>query len=375
MNDLLFSPGEVLDSLNDGVYVCDRDRRIVYWSKTAERITGWQSEDVLGRLCLEDVLSHVDKDGNRLCGEEHCPLHRAMVTGVTTRVPMIVFALGKDGSRVPMHVITAPIRNAAGEVIGAVETFRDVSPLLMELERAKTIQTRTLELDLPDDSRVRLSSYYIPNDIVGGDYYAIKHLDADRYGFLLADMEGHGMVAALYTMHLSILWDRYYPLLKNPMEFATALNNELVRVLGSVTSFATAFCGVIDVSNGTLRLTGAGGPAPLIMDASGSVEMLKSSGMPFGFMEDVPYQEQTAQLEPGDSLLLFSDGAFEIHNVQDELLGVDGFVQILKSLDYPKVEISGGGLTEALLKFSNDIRLEDDITIIEARFLGEHASR
>ena len=88
-------------------------------------------------------------------------------------------------------------------------------------------------------------------------------------------------------------------------------------------------------------------------------------------MEDVPYEEQTAQLEPGDSLLLFSDGAFEIHNAKDELLGVDGLAGILKSLGYPQIPLDMGALAEELLEFSNEIRLQDDIAIIEMRFLGQ----
>ena len=120
MNDVLVSAEKIIDSLSDGVYVCDRNRRIVYWSKSAERITGCRSEDVLGRACLEDILNHVDKDGHQLCGEEYCPLHRAMITGVTTNVPIIVFARCKDGHRVPTQVTTAPIHNEAGEVIGGV---------------------------------------------------------------------------------------------------------------------------------------------------------------------------------------------------------------------------------------------------------------
>ena len=142
MKELLISAEKIIDCLNDGVYVCDRDRRIVFWSKSAERITGWRSEDVLGRACLEDILNHVDKDGHRLCGEEYCPLHRAMITGVTTKVPIMVFALCKDGRRVPTQVTTAPIHNEAGEIIGGVETFRDVSPILVDLERAQKIQHR-----------------------------------------------------------------------------------------------------------------------------------------------------------------------------------------------------------------------------------------
>ncbi len=369
-SDLLISAENIMDCLNDGVYVCDRDRRIVYWSKSAERITGWKSEDVLGRACLEDILNHVDKDGHLLCGEEYCPLHRAMVTGVTTSVPVIVFARCKDGSRVPSLVTTAPIRNEAGEVIGGVETFRDVSPMLVDLERAQKIQNQTLQYDLPEDPRLRFSTFFRSYDIVGGDYFAIKPLDAGRYGIFLADMEGHGIAAAMYAMHMSILWNRHFDLIESPAEFASAVNAELVSIFGSVVTFATAMCGVIDVAGATLCFTGAGGPAPLIIHEDWTVDQPKSTGPPLGVMEDIPYKEETVKLRPGDSLLLFSDGAIEIQDAADQWLGVEGLMQILKNLNYPETPLSMDTLEKQLLKFSNDIRLQDDITIIEARFSG-----
>jgi sigma-B regulation protein RsbU (phosphoserine phosphatase) len=76
------------------------------------------------------------------------------------------------------------------------------------------------------------------------------------------------------------------------------------------------------------------------------------------------------KLKPGDAILLFSDGAIEIQNAQDEWLGVEGFTKILKGLDYPKAPLSMPTFEKKLLTFSNDIRLQDDITIIEARFFG-----
>ena len=369
-NDLLISAENIMDCLSDGVYVCDRNRRIVYWSKSAERITGWESKDVLGRACLEDILNHEDKDGHRLCGEEYCPLHRAMVTGAATRVPVIVFALCKNGNRVPTQVTTAPIRNEAGEVIGGVETFRDVSPMLVDLERAQKIQHQAIQHDLPEDPRLSFSSFFRSYDIVGGDYYAIQPLDADRYGFLIADMEGHGVAAALYATHLSILWNRHFRLLKNPAKFAAVINEELIKIIGSVVTFATAMCGVIDVSKGALCFTGAGGPAPLIIHEDWTIERPKSTGPPLGVMEDIHYKVDTVKLAPGDAILLFSDGAIEIQDAGNEWLGIEGFIQILKNLDYPTTPIDMDTLEEELLKFSNDIRLQDDITIIEARFLG-----
>jgi sigma-B regulation protein RsbU (phosphoserine phosphatase) len=373
-NDLPISTENILDHMSEGVYVCDRNRRIVYWSKSSERITGWRSEDVLGRACHENILCHEDKDGHRLCGKEYCPLHRTMVTGVTSTTPVIVFARAKDGHRIPMQVTTAPLYDAAGEVIGGIETFRDVSPMLEDLERAKRIQSQNMGNKLPDDPRLRFATFYMPHDIVGGDFYAVKALDADRYGFFLADMEGHGVAAALYTIHIGMLWERHHRLLENPARFAATINKELVSVFGEITTFAAATCGVIDARGATLRFAGAGGPAPLIMDTNGNPKKLKSTGLTLGIMEDIPdaaaYHEQTVALAPGDAILVFSDGAFEIHNAHDELLGLDGFINILRDLNYPRKPLKMNALELALLKFSNDIRLQDDITIIEGRYSG-----
>jgi serine phosphatase RsbU (regulator of sigma subunit) len=91
-------------------------------------------------------------------------------------------------------------------------------------------------------------------------------------------------------------------------------------------------------------------------------------------MEDISYKEKTVKLEPGDSILLFSDGAIEIENAKNEWLGNEGFLEILKSLGYPRKKLSMDFLEEELLKFSNDIRLQDDITIIEVRFYGQSAA-
>lgn len=370
MNGRLVSPERILESLSDGLYVCDVDRRITYWSASAERITGWTPADVVGRKCLEDILCHVDKDGRRLCGEEHCPLHRSMVTGAVTQVPVIVYAQAKDGRRIPMQVTTAPIRSAAGEIIGGVETFRDASPMLVDLRRAQKIQQHMLGQSLPRDPRLTFTAHMVPQDIVGGDYYAIRPLDENRFGFMVADMEGHGAAAALYTMHLSLLWERFHPLLADPAEFAGAVNNELVNVFGGEVSFAAAVCGVVDAANGNLWLTAAGGPSPLIVRNSGEIDKVALTGLPLGVMEDVVYSGHGLRLDKGDAMLIFSDGVFEIHDSSGKMLGVDGLIALLRELGYPRTPLSIPALEERLLKFSNAIRMPDDVTLIEARYGG-----
>ncbi|MHC5001602.1 MAG: PP2C family protein-serine/threonine phosphatase [Planctomycetota bacterium] len=358
---------DVIDSLNEGVYLCDLDRRITYWSESAERITGWPAKEVVGRQCFDNVLCHVDKDGHRLCGEEFCPLHRSIVTGETSREALLVFAQGKDGGRIPMHVSVAPLRNAEGRIVGGVETFRDASSVVHDLKRAKAIQQLALQHDLPVDPRITIRTHYVPHDIIGGDYYAIQPIDEARYGFMLADVMGHGIAAALYTMHLSQLWDRYAPALTRPEEFASTINRALVDVVKSDHSFATAVCGFIDLSEPSLCVAGAGGPPVVVMHDDGSHDLLEVPGLPLALADDIEYDRATASLRAGDSVLLFSDGAVEVMDSNRAMIGVDGLVDLLRRQQYPERPLRMDLLEEQILRFSNAIRLPDDLTLIEIR--------
>jgi PAS domain S-box-containing protein len=358
---------EILDSQNDGLYVCDTERRILYWNKSAELITGWTTKDVVGHRCMDNILNHVDKDGRSLCDTELCPLHRCMVTDRASTCPVIVFAKTKSEKRVPLAVSVAPLHDAAGAVLGGVESFQDYSENYADLERAKQIQTLSLEQVLPKDNRVAFASFYLPHDMLGGDYFAIRQLDADRYGFFLADVMGHGVAAALYTMHLSSLWSRYSKSIMHPSKFAQDLNRNLCKIVRDE-SFATAICGVLDVNKKSIRIASAGGPPLVLVRSDGRTEQLSATGMPFGMIAYAEYEECEFSCASGDSILMFTDGAFEIHNAAGGTLGTEGLLSILKSLGYPKSCIRIESLEEALLNYSKGIRLDDDLTLLEVRF-------
>lgn len=357
----------IVDSLNDGLYVCDKERRILYWSKSAERITDWTSEEVIGHRCMDMLLCHVDKDGHQLCSEALCPLHRSMATDTASTCPIIVFGQTKSGKRVPMVVSVAPVHDANGQVVGGVEVFHDFSDTYLDLERAKRIQLLSLENNLPDDSRVGFASFYEPHDMIGGDYLSIRQLDADRYGFFMADLMGHGVSAALYTMHLSSLWERHCHMLAQPVEFAKAINRELCKIVKDE-SFATAICGVIDAANKTMRFASAGSPPVMLFHADGRCELLEAPGLPFGMFEDADYDDRECACASGDHLLMFTDGAIEVHNPAGEMLKTEGLVGILTGLGYPKADIQIESLQAELLNYSNGIRLDDDLTLLEVKF-------
>lgn len=360
----------ILDLLNEGVYVTDRDRKIVYWNKPAERITGWASVDVLGSRCLDNILCHIDKDGHNLCGEEYCPLYRAMIAGVSSTVPIIVFAKARDGSRIPMHVSVAPVRDDSGKVVGGVETFRNVSPLIRDLERARQIQSLSFRGERMEDQRVRFTTHYVPHDIIGGDYFAIEQLDNGRYAFMLADVMGHGIAAALYTMHLYSLWEESRNFLTHPSSFLEEVSSKLCKLVRDDESYATGIYGLLDLENRSVTLCSAGAPPFFIIRGGSDYETVKLPGLPLGLLDTSIYDEQSIELREGDGFLFFTDGATEVFDAEKRELGTEGLLGILKEVGYPDSRVKMEKLEEKILKFSNRIRLDDDLTFLGIHFAG-----
>ncbi len=117
-NELLNS---MLDNITDGVYCVDVHRRIMYWNKAAERITGYSKEEMIGRTCFDSQLDHIDKKGRPLCNLL-CPLVGTIFDGRERHEQ--VFVRNKNGHRLPIIVNTFPLE-LNGETIGAVEVFQD----------------------------------------------------------------------------------------------------------------------------------------------------------------------------------------------------------------------------------------------------------
>lgn len=122
----------IVDSVSDGVYLCDTDRRISFWSRGAERITGYAAEDMKGVSCADGPLVHVDERGSNLC-DDACPLAQAMLDGRQHEIQAYVHH--SAGHRVPVVLRTFPIHGPDGRVEGMVETFTDNSNLIAALRR------------------------------------------------------------------------------------------------------------------------------------------------------------------------------------------------------------------------------------------------
>ena len=122
MKDKLYDT--ILNGVRDGIYYVDRDRKINFWNDSAEKITGYKREEIVGKHCYDNILDHIDNGGRHLC-HEGCPLVSTMEDGITRETD--VYLRHKGGYRVPVSIHCKPVMEG-GKIIGAVESFTDMSP-------------------------------------------------------------------------------------------------------------------------------------------------------------------------------------------------------------------------------------------------------
>ncbi|MBU0945089.1 MAG: diguanylate cyclase [Proteobacteria bacterium] len=131
----------IIENLHDGLYFVDKNRVIAYWNKAAEKISGFTASEVIGKSCSDDILAHVDSEGQRLC-TGLCPL--AATIGDGTPREAEVYMHHKDGHRIPVSIRVSTLTDASGHVIGGIELFTDISNQTTNALRVKELEKLAL---------------------------------------------------------------------------------------------------------------------------------------------------------------------------------------------------------------------------------------
>ena len=204
--------------------------------------------------------------------------------------------------------------------------------LATELNLASNIQTNMLPNIFPvfpERKEFTLHASMTPAKEVGGDFYDYFPVDDNRLCFLIADVSGKGTPAALFMMTAKTMIKDYALNMESTSEIFTAVNARLCES-NEAGMFATAWIGIADTRTMTLQYTNAGHNYPLLQRKGQPSEIIKKNhGLFLGGMEFTQYRMNEIRLEPGDRLLLYTDGVVEAHDRHDGLYGEDRLKEML----------------------------------------------
>jgi sigma-B regulation protein RsbU (phosphoserine phosphatase) len=239
-----------------------------------------------------------------------------------------------------------------------------------ELELAHRIQMSFLPQSMPELPRLRFAVHYLLCGRVGGDFYDIFRLDENHVGFYVADAMGHGVPASLLAIFVKKgvrakeIFGKQYRLLP-PGEVLQRLNRDLIDQALSEHPFITMVYVLLNFKDGTLQFARAGHPYPLHVPRQGELELWQVAGSLLGVFETV-FPVQTRRLQPGDKVLLYSDG-IDNASFEDKPPGVESLVACAtRHRDAPIQEFLTGVARDLFGQSSPG----DDLTLLGVEMLG-----
>jgi len=229
-----------------------------------------------------------------------------------------------------------------------------------ELRVATLIQQNFLPKKLPDLPGWQISAYYRPAREVGGDFYDFVELPDGHIGLVIGDVTDKGVPAAMVMAATRSVLRASAARVVSPGEVLERVN-ELMCPDMPAKMFVTCLYGVLEPSTGRFRFANAGHNLPYVRTAEGTAE-LRATGMPLGLLPGLKYEEQEAILEPGQVMLLHSDGVAEAHSADSEMFGFPRLMDVVGSRRGG--EVIDRVLTELDRFTPQGWEQEDDITLV-----------
>jgi len=235
-----------------------------------------------------------------------------------------------------------------------------------DLSQAAGVQRSTLPDAAPQVRGADLAGFNAPCRTVGGDYYDFFPYPDSRVGLALGDVSGKGMPASLMMMGLHA---RVQVLAEDPSDLAALMSrlNKATCVKCPSNRFITFFFCVLDASTGELRFANAGHNPPIVVRATGEVEMLEGGGPVLGILPAAPYTERRVHLAEGDMLVLYSDGVTEANNPNFDEFGEDRLIDLVQRYRNDPAGAIVQAITRSVTDFAAGAPQADDITLLVAK--------
>ncbi len=277
---------------------------------------------------------------------------------------------------IDMEDLSLTIEKAVEEVNYIKQTQREhlqLESIQSDLAVAGEIQKAILPCRFPPFPEIKSLDIYAsmtPAKEIGGDFYDFFRLDDDRIGLVIADVSGKGVPAALFMAVSNTLLRSISMTKDNSQDCIDELNRLLCRV--NVNSmFVTVFYGILNHRTGELDYTNGGhNPAYVLRGKNGELERLgRFPNLVVGGFEDFSYKSESAQLDPGDSLFLYTDGITEAFDAKDEAFGDERLEDSLVELYHDDAKTIIEGVYADLGEFIGDRTQSDDITMLVVKRL------
>jgi phosphoserine phosphatase RsbU/P len=231
-----------------------------------------------------------------------------------------------------------------------------------ELETARQIQASILPSNVPELNRMRVSAAYLPMTAVAGDFYWFIAVDPHRAGFLVADVSGHGVPAALIASMIKVAMQSVVTCADHPSSVLRGVERTLSGQLRG--QFVSASYLWLDTENRKALYSAAGHP-PLLRWSQGKLESIQSNGLVFGVMTGCEYPVREISITTGDRFLLYTDGLIEPENTNGESFGDRRLKEIvLDNQSRPPSDLSDRLLSELRHWQPASTTQQDDITLI-----------
>ncbi|MGA7391632.1 MAG: SpoIIE family protein phosphatase [Terrimicrobiaceae bacterium] len=383
----------VLDSMPDNISIKDLEGRYVFDNSSHCRFLGAKNpSEVVGKT-LFDFLP--DEIAAKFRAED---LH--VLRSGTPIVRCIDEAIDSVGNKVWMSVTKMPLYDDEGELLGLVSTTRDITTrktaeeqlakyaeelreknaqLEEDLETARELQSALLPQQYPrfpsfaspEASALQFQHFFRSCSGVAGDFFHIFQISDSVAGVFISDVMGHGVRAALVAAIIRTLVEDSRPHATEPAKFLGELNKGISLILKSthLPIFASACYVVADVARGQLHYANAGHPAPLfVRRARQSAEQLPLPGSKrdpvLGIFNDAEYHSSSCEICEGDTLLLFTDGLFEVQGANAEYYDQSRLLSSVQQRVRLHTDELCKELVDDVQQFAATKRFVDDVCLI-----------